>query len=82
LEIDRIFERGEVRAILRAITAVFHKPSAANPKVTQFRYNLFGDDRYGITNPLANHSIQQLASRLKDVAKTIDRDVRVSSQSA
>lgn len=68
LAIDRIFERGEVLAILRAITAVFHKPSTENPRVTQYRYNLFGDDRYGITNPVASHSIQQLAERLQKVA--------------
>lgn len=68
LEIDRIFERGEILAILRAITAVFHKPSVANPKVTQFRYNLFGDDRFGFTNPIANHSIEDLAERLQQVA--------------
>jgi dihydroorotate dehydrogenase len=68
LEIDRIFERGEILAIVRAITAVVHKPSTANPKVTQFRYNLFGDDRFGFTNPIANHSIQKLAERLQQVA--------------
>lgn len=68
LNIDRIFERGEVLAILRAITAVVHKPSAANPRVTQLRYNLFGDDRFGLTNPIASHSIEKLAERLKEVA--------------
>jgi hypothetical protein len=68
LEIDRIFERGEVLAILRAITAVFHKPPRANPKVTQFRYNLFGNDRFGLTNPIASHSIEKLAERLQRVA--------------
>ena len=31
LEIDRIFERGEILAILRAITAVFHAPSTVDP---------------------------------------------------
>jgi hypothetical protein len=68
LEINRIFERGEVLAILRAITAVVHKPSSANPRVTQYRYNLFGDDRFGFTNPIASHSIDKLSERLKDVA--------------
>jgi hypothetical protein len=68
LEINRIFERGEVLAILRAITAGVHKPSKQNPKVTQYRYNLFGDDRYGFTNPIGSHSIDKLAQRLKDIA--------------
>jgi len=68
LVIDRIFERGEVLAVLRAITAVFHRPSTSNPKVTQLRYNLFGNDRFGFTNPIANHSIQKLAERLQRVA--------------
>ncbi len=62
LEIDRIFERGEVLAILRAIAAVIHKPSRANPKVTQLRYNLFGDDRFGLTDPVASHSMSNLQS--------------------
>jgi hypothetical protein len=34
----------------------------------QLRYNLFGDDRFGLTNPIASHSIEHLAERLKDVA--------------
>jgi hypothetical protein len=68
LEIDRIFERGEILAILRAMTAVFHAPSTVNPKVTQVRYNLFGDDRFGLTNPIASHDIDKLARRLQLVA--------------
>ena len=68
LEIDRIFERGEIVAILRAVTAVFHLPSTVNPKVTEVRYNLFGDDRFGLTNPVASHAIDQLAERLQLLA--------------
>lgn len=68
LEIDRIFERGEILAILRAITAVFHAPSTVNPRVTQVRYNLFGNDRFGITNPVASHAIDELAERLQLIA--------------
>jgi hypothetical protein len=78
LKIDRIFERGEVLAIVRAITAVVHKPSAANPRVTQLRYNLFGDDRFGFTNPIASHSIEKLAARLKDVAAGIEGSAAAS----
>ena len=36
--------------------------------VTQVRYNLFGDDRFGLTNPVASHSIDKLAERLQLVA--------------
>jgi hypothetical protein len=68
LEIDRIFERGEILAIPRAITAVFHAPSTVSPKVTQVRYNLFGDDRFGLTNPIASHAINELAERIQLVA--------------
>ena len=72
LEIDRIYERGEILAILRSITSLIHKPPSANPKVRQLRYNLFGDDRFGLTNPVASHSIQQLACRLREVAAGSD----------
>jgi hypothetical protein len=69
LEIDRIYERGEVLAILRSITSSIHKPPADNPEVRQLRYNLVGKDRYGFTNPIASHSVQQLACELKEVAR-------------
>jgi hypothetical protein len=60
LKIDRIYERGEVLAIVRSITSTVHKAPALNPEVRQFRYNLFGDDRFGWTNSIAGHSIQRL----------------------
>jgi hypothetical protein len=68
LKIDRIYERGEVLAILRSITSAIHKPPAVNPEVRQLRYNLFGNDRFGVTNPIAGHSIQDLARGLKKAA--------------
>lgn len=68
LKIDRIYERGEVLAIVRSITSAVHKPSARNPEVRQLRYNLFGNDRFGLTNVIAGHSIQQLACGLNEVA--------------
>jgi hypothetical protein len=43
----------------------FYAPSKVNPKVTQVRYNLFGDDRFGLTNPIGNYSIDELARRLQ-----------------
>ncbi len=69
LKIARIYERGEVLAILRSITSAIHKPPAADPEVTQRRYNLFGDDRFGLTNPIAGHSIPHLACGLEKVAR-------------
>lgn len=68
LKIDRIYERGEVLAILRSITSTIHKPPAKNPEVRQLRYNLFGNDRFGFTNAIAGHSIEQLACGLKKAA--------------
>ena len=68
LKIDRIYERGEVLAILRSITSAIHKPPAVNPEVRQLRYNLFGNDRFGLTNSIAGHSIQDLAYRLIEAA--------------
>ncbi|MGA2889255.1 MAG: hypothetical protein ABSE51_14495 [Terracidiphilus sp.] len=68
LKIDRIYERGEVLAILRSITSAVHKPPAVNPEVRQLRYNLFGNDRFGVTNSITGHSIQDLALGLKQAA--------------
>jgi hypothetical protein len=35
LKIDRIYERGEILAILRAFTNFVYKPSAINPSIRQ-----------------------------------------------
>jgi hypothetical protein len=70
LKIDRIYERGEVLAILRSIASTIHKPPAVNPEVRQLRYNLFGNDRFGLSNSIAGHSIQDLACGLKRVSET------------
>jgi hypothetical protein len=68
LKIDRIYERGEVLAILRSITSTIHVPSTVNPEVRQLRYNLFGNDRFGLTNSIAGHSMLELACGIKNVA--------------
>ena len=68
LKIDRIYERGEVLAILRSFTTAIHKPPAADPEVRQLRYNLLGNDRFGLTNFIAGHSIRQLAFKLRGAA--------------
>lgn len=62
LAIDRIYERGEVLAILRSLTSFFHAPSASHPTIRQVRYNLFRT-----WNPIAGHSIAALACKLHDV---------------
>jgi hypothetical protein len=70
LKIDRIYERGEVLAILRSLTGTIHKPPAANPEVRQLRYNLFGNDQIGLTNSITGHSIQDLAWGLKQASES------------
>lgn len=63
LDIDRIYERGEILALLRSITNFFHPPSAVNPTIRQVRYNLFS------RMPLTGHSISELACKLEQVSR-------------
>ena len=63
LKIGRIYERGEVLAALRSITSWIWKPTTANAEIRGSRYNLF----YSL-NPIAGHSIEELAKRMHDVA--------------
>jgi hypothetical protein len=62
LQIDRIYERGEVLAILRSLTNFFWKPPGVNPAIRQVRYNLFPH-----VNPISGHSMTQLACRLDEI---------------
>lgn len=64
LAIDRIYERGEVLAILRSLIYVFRPPSRENPSIRQVRYNLFS-----AWTAVAKHSIARLACGLHDVLK-------------
>lgn len=59
LSIDRIYERGEVLAMVRSITSLFVKPSARAPAIRGVRYALFYP-----SNPITGHSISELACRL------------------
>jgi hypothetical protein len=59
LKIDRIYERGEIVAILRSFTNFFAPPKAVNPMIRQVRYNLFS-----AWTAVAKHSIVRLACRL------------------
>jgi pimeloyl-ACP methyl ester carboxylesterase len=62
LEIDRIYERGEILALLRSITSFVHVPSAESPAVRQIRYNLFS------RQPIISHSIPKLAKKLYEAS--------------
>jgi hypothetical protein len=64
LKIDRIYERGEVLAILRSLTNFLYKPSAANPTVRHVRYALFCS-----SNPITGHSIADLTRNLEAAAR-------------
>jgi hypothetical protein len=63
LLIDRIYERGEILALARSLTSLFHKPSAKNAEIRGVRYFLFF-----AWNAVAAHLIGSLAVKL-DSAK-------------
>jgi hypothetical protein len=63
LKIDRIYERGEIVAILRSLTNFFAPPKAIDPMIRQVRYNLFS-----AWTAVAKHSIVRLACRLYEEA--------------
>ncbi len=56
LEIDRIFEHGEILAYVRLLTSYVIPPSAIDPAISEIRYN-FDSSLDGI----ANHSMGRLA---------------------
>jgi hypothetical protein len=59
LLIDRIYERGEILALLRSLTSLFNKPSTIDAAIRGVRYWLFH-----AWNPIAAHSIDELATKL------------------
>ncbi|HGL6719717.1 hypothetical protein NTJ56_24635 [Burkholderia contaminans] len=59
LSINRIFERGEVLAAIRSITALVYPPSTASPAVMTVRYNFDG-----LVGPISAHSMDSLACGL------------------
>jgi len=59
LQIDRVFERGEVLASIRSVLALIYPPSVSNPTVRAVRYNFDG-----VTNPVSAHSMPKLACAL------------------
>jgi hypothetical protein len=64
LAIDRIYERGEILAILRSLVYSVKPPSVRNPAIRQVRYNLFS-----AWGAIAKHSIDRLACKLWDIVK-------------
>lgn len=59
LAIDRVYERGEILAILRSLMSFLSLPSAINPVIRQARYNLFPT-----LNIVRGHSMTELADKL------------------
>ena len=59
LKIDRIYERGEILAILRSLTSLLRQPSGVSPVIRGVRYSLFYP-----ANPIAGHSMNELAAKL------------------
>lgn len=64
LAIDRIYERGEILAIVRSLTSFFVQPSTSAPAIRGVRYSLFPS-----ANPISGHSMSTLACKLHDAAQ-------------
>jgi hypothetical protein len=64
LLIDRIYERGEILALLRSLTSLLYKPSTKNAAIRGVRYNLFR-----AWNAIAAHSIIEFAVKLEGVRR-------------
>ncbi len=63
LSIDRIYERGEILALVRSLLSLIESPTAQHPAIAATRYSLF----YG-WNPIADHSMVQLAHKIDRAA--------------
>lgn len=59
LSIDRVYERGEILALVRSLISLVYPPSPRHPAIGGVRYSLF----YG-WNPIADHSMVQLAEKI------------------
>lgn len=73
LEIERIYENGEVLASLRSLLAVVYPLAERAPAITEIRYNLFADPRTRSIKARARaavhqHSIAVLASAMTKAA--------------
>jgi hypothetical protein len=63
LSIDRIYERGEILALVRSLISLVYRPSRRDPAIGGVRYSLF----HG-WNPIADHSMAQLANKIDRAA--------------
>ncbi|HKT25235.1 MAG TPA: hypothetical protein VJR04_11565 [Terriglobales bacterium] len=73
LDIDRIFERGEILAFLRSIVSLFVPPRRRSPTIRQIRYNLFPT-----WNPITGHSIAEFAFKLDGQLRDSEQKLRRS----
>jgi hypothetical protein len=60
LSIDRIYERGEILALLRSFTSLFVEPSTTDPTIRAVRYSLLNGG-----NAVANHSMHDFACAIQ-----------------
>ena len=63
LKIGRIYERGEILAIVRSFTSLVIKPSSRHPEIRGSRFSLLHR-----SNAIADHSMEKLAHRMKQAA--------------
>ncbi len=63
LEIDRVFEHGEILAYIRLLLSYVNPPSADNPGVREIRFNFVQS-----LNPVRSHSMRFLACALIDAS--------------
>lgn len=63
LKIDRIYERGEILALLRSLEFFVYPDTKSNPAIRQVRYGLFS------RAPITGHSISKLAFKLDEAIK-------------
>ncbi|MDO1475518.1 lipase family protein [Comamonas thiooxydans] len=62
MQIDRIYERGEILAAARAFTGLFLVPSSKNPSIRGVRYMFFWKSPIGA---VSSHSMPRLACHLQ-----------------
>lgn len=62
LSIDRIFERGEVLAIVRSLQSLVLPTAASHPAIREIRYSLFYKTPF---DPIGGHSMERLARGLQ-----------------
>jgi Lipase (class 3) len=65
LQIDRIYERGEILALLRSLESFAYPETKCNPAIRQVRYSLFSKA------PITGHSISTFAFKLDETIKKV-----------